>query len=297
MTHSRKWIARLGVFACMFAGLGCVETMPPGDGGGDGGGNEEAPDIPPAETFVINFDDFTEDADTNGEPTVRTTGVLPRANWLYSGGTVLVWNTILTVNLVIPVASFVESFNHQPTLKAGGIWSWEYDFMANGNSFSAELQGQINGGVVDWNMFITKDGEYTDFNWFSGQSSLMGTDGTWSLNRNPNDPSSFIDIEWNRNEAAGEADIRYENVIPDSADNGDYIYYGVNMESPYNAFYEIFRTNQGKLTQIEWNRETKAGRVKDEQNFGDEEYYCWDEFLVDTECPGGVEGPADELSP
>lgn len=262
---------------------GCMNPAP-GNGGGGGGGNEEAPKIPPSSTFVIDFSDFGQ-AEDNGDQLVRTTGVLPSENWTFAAGSVLFWNVALTVTLVVPVAAFLESFNNEPTLNAQGIWSWEYDFMVNGVGHSAELQGQINGGEVSWNMFISKDGEYTDFNWFSGASSILGTEGTWSLNRNPADPTPFIDIAYNRNEAANTGDIRYTNVTPDSPDNGGFIFFGTSNDDPFDAMYQIFRAAENEMTDIEWNRENKDGRVKNEAQFGDDAYRCWDENYADIVCP------------
>ncbi len=276
MGQLRRVSASMLIVGLLFNGAGCMDQAP-------GGGDEEAPKIPPNGSFVIDFSDF-EQAD-EGDPVVRTTGILPFENWTYAAGSVLFWNTVITVTLAVPVASFVESFNHEPTLSPQGIWSWEYDFMVNGANYSAELQGQINGGSVSWNMFITKAGDYTDFNWFSGTSNILGTEGTWSLNRTPNDPVPFIDITYNLNEAAGTGDIRYTNATPDSADNGGYIFFAISNDEPYDAMYQIFLAAEDEMTDIEWNRETKAGQVKNEVRFGDTEFHCWDENLADIECP------------
>ncbi|MEZ6083101.1 MAG: hypothetical protein R3E58_03895 [Phycisphaerae bacterium] len=289
MAHLKNRLIGSVVVLAMLAVVGCNQNVP-GDGNGGDGGDDLAPKIPPQSTFVIELEDFEDansngDVGTNGMVDVGTNGAIERGNWLYAGGTTFVWNVILTVNLVVPVAAFVESFNHQPTLGADGIWRWQYDFRVFSINHSAELQGQINGATIDWNMFLTKEGEYTDYNWFSGQSNILGTSGTWSLNRDPSNPSPFIQIEWNHDEETGENDIRYTNVIPDSDDNGGYIFYGVNNETPYNAFYEIYPRPQDATTEMEWNRETKEGRVKDPAYYGDDEYRCWDDALIDTECP------------
>lgn len=279
MGQIRRWVASWVVVGLVLNGAGCM-TTPPDNGGGN---NEEAPKIPPSSTFVIDFSDFEQN--DGGDQVVRTRGVLPFENWGYAAGSVLFWNTVVTVTLAVPVAAFVESFNHEPTLNSQGIWSWEYDVTVNGMNYSAELQGQINGANVNWNMFISKEGDFTDFNWFSGTSNILGSEGSWSLNNDPDDPTPFIDIVYNVNEAAGTGDIRYTNVIPGNADNGGYIFFGLSDDEPFDAAYEIFLPSQNQTTEIEWSRDNKNGRVKNAAHFGDNEYHCWDENLSDIECP------------
>ncbi|NOX60246.1 MAG: hypothetical protein GXP29_15490 [Planctomycetes bacterium] len=277
MDRFRKAFAPLLIVALVFSSTGCQDPPP-----GGGGNTEEAPKIPPASTFVIDFSDFEQEDEG---PVLRTRGVLARENWGFAATSAFIWNVILTVNLAVPVASFVESFNNEPTLGPDGVWSWNYSFTAVGVLHSAELQGQINGANITWNMFISKDGEFTDFNWFSGTSDLLGTQGSWTLNKDPDDPTPFIEITYNRDEAANTADIRYTNVIPDSADNGGFIFFAITTDEPFDANYQIFRKAADETTDIEWSRATKDGRVMDEARFGDTEYHCWDEALVDMDCP------------
>ncbi len=44
----------------------------------------------------------------------------------------------------------------------------------------------------------TKEGEFTDVNWYSGVSDLSGTTGIWQLNRDPQNVTPFLDIAWSR---------------------------------------------------------------------------------------------------
>ncbi len=277
MVQCRRMIASMIVVGLLVNGTGC--TTPPDDGGGN---TDEAPKIPPSSTFIIDFSDFEEEDDG---PVLRTRGVLPRANWGFAATSATIWNVIISINLAIPVASFAASFNNEPTLGPDGVWSWTYDFTAAGLLHSAELQGQINGANVTWNMFISREGDYTDFNWFTGTSNILATEGSWMLNRNPDNPAPYIEITYNLNEDDGTGDIQYTNVVPGDADNGGFVFFGISNEEPFDANYQIYRKAADETTDIEWSRDTKDGRVKDASFFGDDEYRCWDEALTDIECP------------
>lgn len=242
------------------------------------------PDLPPATSFVMDFADFTEGGSleaAQGLALLQAT----RANWTYAGLNVLVWNTIITVGLAVPAASFIAAFGHQPVLHPGGDWVWSYNFYVNEVLHLAELHGRIEDEEVIWEMYISKDGEFADFLWYSGVSDIDGTEGSWTINREPEDPTPLIRIDWHNNIAEETWDIKYTNIIPGDAENGGYIYHGVVDDPTYDAFYDIYHKSADNHTYIEWNLTTKAGRVKDEAHFGDSDWHCWNNLLEDIDCP------------
>jgi hypothetical protein len=278
---SSKWLPRTLCIGLVLAlplagGTGCTTTPPD---------EQKAPEIPPDSTMVIDFADFTTNgAKVAGAPTAKTLQEFPGGNWLGSAGTVAAWNFIIGVTLVVPVTAFVESFNHEPTLLEDGTWEWAYEYRVAGVLHTARLQAQAENNAILWNMFITKDGEYTDFNWFSGESNLLGTEGTWTLNLQPNDPIPFVFIEWSRSLTDDPAQIKYTNITPDVPENGGFITYGITDETPFDAFYTIFQAELDNTTDIEWNRASQAGRVRDPRRFDDSDWHCWDEELQNIAC-------------
>ena len=78
--------------------------------------------------------------------------------------------------------------------------------------------------------------------------------------------------------------IKYTNIIPDSDENGSYIFQAFNQPAPFTGMYDIYVASSENLTQIKWDFETTAGRVSDPEHFGDDLWHCWDENLDDTEC-------------
>ena len=240
---------------------------------------DQAPVIPPQQSMVMDFESFP---DTSG--TALQKGMGPD-NWGWAAVNIAFWNSVLTVTLVIPVAAFVESFNHEPELQPDGSWLWSYDVTVGGVNHTAKLYGKTVTGGVEWRMLISKDGGFTDFEWYAGFSNLPATEGTWTLNKDPNDPVAFLSIEWHRDTQNSTADIKYTNIVAGDPGNGSYIFYGKTTATTYNRFYNLFGAEANNHTDIEWNFESHIGRVKDPGHFGDESWHCWDEHLMDTTCP------------
>jgi len=241
----------------------------------------EYPPLPPESSFKMAFDDFT----MSGSPAKPAEG-MTSANWGYAAVNVAVWNTILAVTLAVPVAAFLESFNHKPVLQSDGSWEWTYNFLG-GTIYTARLNGKINGSSVDWNMYISKLNEYSDFLWYYGSSDIAGTSGTWTLNTSPQDlsPIPFLGIIWHYDRANNTGDLKYTNIVPDSPENGSYIKSTVSKDTPYNRTYTIHSASQNNNTNIEWDFNTKAGRVQDELHYGNDLWRCWDTNKEDITCP------------
>ncbi|MCW8805469.1 MAG: hypothetical protein OQK56_03330, partial [Ignavibacteriaceae bacterium] len=187
-------------------------------------------------------------------------------------------------NLVVPVAAFSEAFNHQPVMQSDGSWLWQYEISVKEGNFSAKLYGKIVTKGVEWKMFLSKTGEFTDFEWFTGFSNLPATEGTWTLNKEPNSPSPFLLIEWSRNKQDETANVKYTLISPALEQDGSYIFYGKTNEVPLNRFYQIYKAEANNLIDIKWSYESHFGRVKDYLYFEDESWHCWDEKLDDTNC-------------
>lgn len=280
MSRVRKSIALMMTAAVMVASV-------PGCGSDDGGAGVQrtAPDLPPVSTFLMDFSDFSQE----GQPlqsadSESADAGLSKANWTWAAANVLVWNTLITFGFAIPVAAFLEAFNHEPVRQPDGRWLWDYNFTVDVIHL-AELYGKVEDDEVVWEMYVSREGGYTDFLWYSGRSALDGSEGTWTLNQDPDNPIPMIGIAWHRDTQAGTADIQYTNIVPDGPENGGYIKYGVTGGDPYDAFYDIYNKGKDNHTNIEWSLNDKDGRVKDPDHFGDGEWHCWNNVLDDVDCP------------
>ena len=83
--------------------------------------------------------------------------------------------------LAIPVASFVESVKQTPVKQPDNSWVWTYSITVQGVTYTAELHGKYIDSGVRWDMYITRQDEYTDFLWYYGESDIDNTRGYWVL--------------------------------------------------------------------------------------------------------------------
>lgn len=197
---------------------------------------------------------------------------------------IAVWNTILWINLAIPVAAFAESFNHEGVEQSDGSWVWSYGVRVGLIIYTAELHAKLSGSQVLWDMYLTKSGGYTHFHWYTGTSYLNLTQGTWTLYKDPDNPVTYIGIEWHRN-SNGTSDIKYTNIIPGDVNNGNYITHGVTTNTPYNAYYIIKDLHLNNEVDINWNKTSKDGQILDSTFFHNSLYHCWDTHGWDIVCP------------
>jgi len=239
-----------------------------------------APTLPPQSAFVMNFSDFSDASDTTKSALQADTYL----NWGYSFVNVAVWNTFLTVGLAIPVASYIEAFNHEAIYHPDtDDWTWSYNFNVGFVTYEAELTGALDGTMVDWEMRITQAGGFTDFLWYRGKSALDQSGGYWILAENPANPNDLLRIDWKKY-ADGTADIKYANIKFGDPENGSYIWYGTTLTA-FDRFYNIYRKPSNNHTNIEWSSTLKNGRVKDPLHFNDTQWHCWDNNLLDIVCP------------
>ena len=273
MVRTKRRVALGLVLVMVYTLGGCGNQVPPDD--------DTPPEIPPQSTFKMDFSDFEEE---DGTATTRVAQALPGSNWNYSAGVVVVWSTIVAVTLAVPVAAFVESFNHEPERQTDGSWVWSYDVTVDDDVYTASLSAKAQGGDINWKMLVSKEGEYTDFEWFTGVSNLIGTEGEWTLNRDPDDPELFIQIDWTRDPDSQTGSLQYTNIVPGGLLNGGYIMAATSEEEPFDARYHVYDNLAQNLTEIEWNLESLDGRVKDERHFEDEDWHCWDVALQNADC-------------
>lgn len=246
--------------------------------------------IPPIETFLIPFDDFTEDATSTS---VSFTEQFPLAsplssnqsNWSYAALTVGFWGAVVVVGLAVPVAAFRESFLHTPVQQPDGSWIWLYSVMVGGSVYSAELHGQFISEEVRWDMRISKEGEYEDFLWYYGEHNLPATEGFWILKQSPTVPNDLIQIDWSRTISPVTYNITYTNIVPGDPENGGYIDFRYAEGAPYDYSCDIYNKGADNHTYIDYSRSTGEGRIKDFNHFGDNDWHCWDSDHMNIACP------------
>lgn len=245
----------------------------------NGTDTETAPEIPPESTFILDFSDFDNNQKSDEADLIKL-----RTNFTFAVIHVAWWNLFIAGNMIIPVASFVEAFNHEPVREGPGWWIWSYNFNAGGVVHKAELHGKVSSEIT-WEMYISKEGEYTDFLWYTGQNDLLITEGYWLLKRTPADSALLFRIDWERNLADSTGQIKYSVINEDEDYYDSYIQYGNTENPPFDAFYDIHLTKDSIVeVNIEWSSINKDGRIKALPTFKDSEWHCWDTLQYDIDC-------------
>jgi hypothetical protein len=246
------------------------------------------PDLPPEGSFVMQIDNMWDD----GSPgPIEASMTESRTNFIFAAANVLWWNAVITVQMAVPAASFLESFNHEAEWdRAGKEWIWTYSFDLNEYTYTAELHGKTGDDGINWSMYISKSDVYTDFLWFTGISATDNKSGTWTLNKDPEsivkdemDTIPFIEINWSVDDD-GTAEIKYTNIEENAANFGNYIHYGRTDDIDLDAFYDIYKSWEDNLISIKWNSTENYGRVLSMPHFTDPYWHCWDEFLRNIAC-------------
>jgi len=277
---------------------GCGNSDIDGD---DGDGGADAPMVPPAYTLVPNFGELgnTESSasadETLADPMLKRqsgtdTGVSITAgciidNYAHASLNVGFWNLALTVTLAVPAWSFAEAFHHDPVLQEDGSWLWSYSATILSVLHTAELYGSLVDGEVHWDMYITKDGFYEDFPWYSGVSNLPATEGAWTIKKSPDDPSDWIVIDWSREVSNATWQVRYMNIQAGDDNEGGFIEYGIIDDDTYDAFYDIYNAAEENHVEIDAGTTSNEGRVRNPAHFGDEDWHYWDGNHCDSVAP------------
>ena len=235
-----------------------------------------APALPPAETMIVDFSNFTS----------GTKGVNP-SNWEYAAAVAGVWNVIISTTLAIPVASYKLALAQTPVNIGTKTWQWSYNVTVASVTYKARLTGLIRTTDVQWKMYVSRDGTggFAEFLWFEGTSKLDGTTGQWILYQSATVTDALLQIDWTKT-AAAIGSVKYTYVKNDSF-NTSFLMYGLTTAS-LNAYYTIHFYDFGMAkfsdVNIEWSTIILKGRVKS-TNYLLGDWYCWDAKKLDVTCP------------
>jgi hypothetical protein len=281
-----KKLISISLVITLFAGLfwGCVKKE-----------NPIAPTLPPDGTMTMDFSSFN----NSNKSAIIESGVkgvtLPdKGNWALASTIAGVWNIILTVNLVVPVASFKLAVNNTPVYLDNNKWEWSYNFNVIGATFKARLTGQIRSADVKWEMYISREGvgAFSELKWYEGTSMPDGKSGQWILNHSQQFPEPLLQIDW-AVVGSGIGNIRYTYIRDKKDDRSadlfktSYIEYGLTTNT-LNAFYNVHQ-NAGTVNVfnnvfIEWSTTNHSGHIKANYYYQDDLWHCWNETGDNITC-------------
>lgn len=240
----------------------------------------EAPDLAPVESLVMDLNQFP--SGNNNEQVKSSPQFI--FNWLYSYVTVFSWNTVIAVNIAIPVASYLEAFNHTPVYLGDNQWEWSYSTDILDKTYVSRLLGtRIDNETYTMEMYLSEGSSFSDFKWFEGVIRYDQTEVNWKISHSPSQPTQYLDVDYNRDFETDKVNIRYTIIDPENDLYQSYIEYGRDTALYHDSHYHISKADT--LTLIQWNSTSKAGRVMDELHFGDNSWHCWDSQFKDVDCP------------
>ncbi|MDN3669159.1 hypothetical protein QWY93_07455 [Echinicola jeungdonensis] len=207
-------------------------------------------------------------------------------NWAYAAINVGVYSSILYSHLIVPVRAFKVTINQEAHFNEdAGLWVWEKSFeVPSRGTFSVRLTAEVDGTDVSWTGYVSKSGVFENFVWFDGTSKLNGESGKWNLYESPENPEAWLSNSWEIDREVGNGNTSF-TVEKEGNHQGSSITYSIEKGADYDRTVLINDVSNSNLVEVQWNKESKFGRVKSEAKYGDEMYHCWDEQLQDSECP------------
>lgn len=235
-----------------------------------------APELPPVESMEMNFSNFNEN-NSGGR-------MASEENWTRAVVHVGVWNTILALNLAVPVASFKVAITQRPTYDANReLWVWRFDHTVLGRTYSFELTGKLIANTVEWNMYASEQNGFQNVLWYTGQMEVDGSSGYWLLNRDGDNPVTYIRADWEKS-GSGIGFVKYTSVETGAYLEDSYIEYAQTNGSDFNRSYDIYIEKDDNMVEIDWHHENGNGRIKNPKFYGDDNYRCWGADFQDEDC-------------
>jgi hypothetical protein len=235
---------------------------------------EEKLQLPPESAFSIDLSPFADQEKSTAEPEPGT-----YINFAVARTAVAFWNVILGTVLAVPVYSYIKAFEFEPVRVSNDKWKWSYEVSFLGKIYTAELYGEVVGSEVEWEMYVSQQGGFSDFLMYDGRCNIQRTEGYWRLYEYSSTPAEFLRIDWTYNWEEQTCSVKYTYTKEGAETKGNYIDYGITTDADYNAYYNIYSIIEDKYFSILYNTTTHEGMIEYDGNS-----YCWDSLWKDIQC-------------
>jgi hypothetical protein len=234
--------------------------------------------LPPAESLIIDWSMFP----SNTAKSI-TDAELSYGNYLFSWGTVVIWNTVVAANIFIPTFAYTEALKQTPVYIDNTL-VWSFSFTHSARTIDARLTGaRIDNETFSMEMVLSEAGGFAEFTWFEGVIRYDHTAANWTLSHSPDNRVEYLDIEYKKDFDTDVSKITYTVIDPQNDLYNGSINFEVDPERDLDAHYTVSKADSA--TYIEWSSSNIMGRVKAQHHFGDEDWHCWDALRQDVECP------------
>ncbi|MBN2215464.1 MAG: hypothetical protein JW723_14620, partial [Bacteroidales bacterium] len=222
---------------------------------------EEELQLPPESAFSIDLSPFADQEKSTAEPEPGT-----YVNIAIARTAVAFWNIILGTVVAVPAYSYVKAFEYKPVRVSNDKWKWSYEVGFLGSIYTAELYGEVIESDVEWKMYISQQGGFSDFLMYDGKCNIQRTKGYWRLYENPLAPVEFLRIDWTYNWEEKTCSVKYTYTKEGAETRGNYIDYGITTDTDYNVYYDIYSITEDKYFSILYNTTTHEGMIEYDGN-------------------------------
>lgn len=237
----------------------------------------KAPQLPPLSSMLMDFSAI------NHDDTSTNRNWVDYLNWSHSFHTILGWKLASSYSITVPWTIFSDAINHEAIYSTDGHhWIWNYTVNEFYSVYDANLTGEVQNDSVYWEMKISQKDGYQNFLWFYGKSAINNSGGYWILMDSHLNAFETLRIDWlEGSEPKGYIKYTSLNSLYIKKDNFLFFEKTSGLNNRHYIFYSHLSDN---FTDIEINLEGRDGRVKDPDNFNDDNWHCWDSDKADTEC-------------
>jgi len=263
---------------------------------------ENPPAMPPAESLVMDFKAFGGTSPQQKSEMLKyavDSTVQDSSNFVYAKTNVGFWNLIIVVTLAVPVAAWYAAIGNNDWKQVDDhTWQWKYTYKVFVDTYNARLVANNEAADgIKWEMYISKTtglNTFAEVKWYEGLVAKDGMSGQWILNENPQNPTPFLQVNWQKTgDKVGYIKYTYIRQKDDQGNDipyyNNYIEYGKTTNAPFDCYYtmvlyDTWWTKQNNTINIEWNSTDLSGRVKSPLKFNDSEWHCWNSQFYNITC-------------
>lgn len=241
---------------------------------------DEKPELPPVESLVMDFSAF------DSRPDQQKGIIATYNNFVYSYLNVVFWSSLSSGSIALPVAAYNQLLGQDADYLGDNIWQWKYSFTWHESEYTATLTAErLNNEEFSMEMLIAlSTATEAGFKWFEGIVRYDHTAATWDVYKYSDMAAvKMLEVDWTKDYEAETSSLTYVYVEPGREQTGSSITMGKDPSLDYNAWYTI--TLAAETIEIQWDTETKAGRVRNQNHFEDNNWHCWNSDLMDIDCP------------
>lgn len=231
------------------------------------------PVIPSVESLNFDFSYFEQN-------------IVDDTHFAYAVGRVNTWQSLLQDSINIHSTILNETSYNDFKFQKDETWLMDYRFNIEEVKYVAKFFGIIEPDTLFFNTFLSFNEDTLLF--LEGTFYNESKTGQWFLNNEGiNEEGTltllkFMSVDWNL-DSLNQKEIKFTN-NQIGLNNLNYLLYKDSIDSQYNSYVNIYESGTDNHSIIEWNNTTKTGRIKDPLHFNDENWHCWDENYIDTDC-------------